>query len=227
MTNLKGPTMAEEEKPTSRGVDLSDYVHKAQAKSREDELLDAIDALTKENDAFKAADKGREKHGDPAKLAGRIAELEAKVRDRSHRDAFKALAKELKVKAEFEDDVYDLAKFEVSKDEADPKAMSKRLKEWLDERESRKSYLDTSDEEEAPEADVDESDPFGRPKAKGKLKLRTEESDEPATRGRGTAQPGATKFRYRSSDLADVEWMRVNGVAYSEAVMAGTAQRLG
>ena len=204
---------------------LKNYV----PRSEYDSVLDAFNELDGEHTKLKSQLESSSKHGDPAKHLERIKELEGKVRSRSHRDQFDKLAKELRIKPEFAEDIFDLAKFDMSKDEPDAKAMGKHLKDWLEAKESRKNYLDGIRGRRRPGR---RPGPGQRPldcsprRADPKPRLRVDDSGE-GTGGRGGNGQGGGRFRYSSTDLSNPEWMARNGKAYAQAAQEGRLQKLG
>jgi hypothetical protein len=206
---VKTPNDYQECPQMADGIDLSDYLHRSQAEARENELLDAINAM----------------EGDETKYKGRIRELESKLRGQTYRAAFDKIATKAGVSAEHRDDVFDLVKFVQDVDVPDPKAMAKHLKAWLEARPARQRYLDDVD----PDADDDE--PTGKARLHTELDDEDEEEDEPpapkpkARGGRPAAADG--KFRYTSDNLSDPDWMQQHGNAYAAAQVGGTAVKVG
>jgi hypothetical protein len=223
--------MAEKDGSNSNGgMDLATILQHYVPRSEHESILDALATLDEENTSLR--DSLKKFDGvDAGKLRDRISELEGKVRTRSHRDAFDKLAEDFRIKDEFKEDIFDVIKFEMTKDEPDTKAMKGRLKDWLGERESRKHYVRPADEGEG-QGDGEEEDfprskttpqssDEGRPAAKPKLFTEGED------RGRGGPPANGTqKFRYRSSDLSNHEWMKENAKAYAKAVAEGRAERI-
>lgn len=175
--------------------DPSDYVHISQF----EQLQAAYDAALQEIDA---ANKEREEHGKfksaAEKSAARLAELEAKVRTRAHRDAVEKLFDEAKVKKDLRDDLFRLADWKAETDEPDEKALKKHFAEVL---ERRPWAID--------------QEATGEPKQRKRL-----ETDEPAGRG-AQVQDKIGKFRVTRSQIRDPQWMRRNQDAYAAAARAG------
>jgi hypothetical protein len=173
---------------------LANYV----PKSEHEAVLDALNASDEEIKTLKGKLDAAEK--DSGKSSKRLAELEAKVRGRAHRDAWDRISADLKVNPDFKDDVFELAKWESDSDEPDEKAMRKHFAAFL---ESKPRYV-KADDEPAPKARLKTDDEGGGQRA--------------ATTG---------KFRYRSSDLANSDWMFRNGDAFSKAMINGDAVNIG
>lgn len=208
---------------------LKDYVPVA----THNEVLDALSALDEENGQLRAQLEGigakLGKDMDVDKVLRRVGELEGKLRSRNYQDAWKGVADELGIDEDFREDLFDAIRFDTGKDEPDAKAMGRQAKEWIEAKESRKKYLKAAegdgDGEGEGEGRTPELTPQSRDegKAAGRPRLHTEADDS----GRGSPPAGIRKFRYRSSDLSDHEWMRTNAVAYAKAAAEGRLERIG
>lgn len=199
-----------EEKPTrmaddSRSNENTVPRHIYEAKVAEyEQLLEAFNTLDEEAQSYKS--QLEETQTDANTVVERMQELEGKVRTRAHQDAFDKIADDLHIGKKFRGDVFKLADIKADTDEPDPKAMKKALQTFL---EDRQHYIDTTEQQ-----------PAGKGKA-APQRLQTEEE------GRGETQGGVGKFKYRSSDLADPEWMGKNGKAYAKAQIDGVAVNVG
>lgn len=215
-------TVAEETKSGGTIGEIAGILANYVPKGEHDRILDALNSLDGENAKLKAQ-LAKFDGVDPEKLRGRISELEGKVRTRNHSDAFNAIADELEIDPDFRDDVFDMAKWPMDKDEADPKAMKAHFRDWLDAKDARKKYLKSKSEETPAAEGQGQGNPA--PEAGGKVprqpRLHTEES------GRGGPSAGGKMFRYRSSDLSNHEWMRTNAQAYAKAAAEGRLQKIG
>jgi hypothetical protein len=194
---------------------LKDYVPRSEHES----ILDALSALDEENTALKGQLKEWEGF-DRKKTTERLQELEGKVRTRNYQDAWKGVADKLGIDDDFRDDVFDSLRVPMDKDEPDAKGLEKHAREWLEAKESRKKYLKPADEGQGDGKGDGTGQGQGQGAPKGKPRLHTEEE------GRGGPVTGPKAFRYRSDNLSDPEWMRVNGVEYSKAMLEGRAQRI-
>jgi hypothetical protein len=160
---------------------LADYVPKAEYES----TLEALNALAEERDELAA---------ERTKSAGRVSELEKAVRSRSYKDSYDRMAKELKIKDEFKDDVYRLAGVEEDADEPDEKGLRRHFEKFL---ESKKHY--TQQEPERPK-----SIPAGEGHGRGR-----------------SVSPGEPEFRVTRAQRNDASWMRQNQAAFQAASKAG------
>ncbi len=217
-------TMGEENKSGGSSVgDIASILANYVPRGEHDGILDALNALDEENAELKAKLKAFDGI-DPEKLKARVGELEGKVRTRNHRDAFNAIADELEIDPDFRDDVFDMAKWDMSKDEADPKAMKAHFRDWLDAKDARKKYLKAKESaEEGTEGQAEGKTPPAGDKEKGTPQPRLHTEDT----GRGGPSAGGKMFRYRSSDLSNHEWMRQNAQAYARAAAEGRLQKIG
>lgn len=173
-------------------VDLKDYVHISQY----EQLQASYDAAL---DEIEAANKEREEHGkfkaSAEKSAARLAELEAKLRTRTHRDAAEKVFEESRVKKHLRDDMYRLSEWKADADEVDEKALRKHFAEVLERR---------------PWA-IDQEAAGDKP---AKKRLDTE---EPAGRGPAVSdKPG--RFKVTRQQIRDPKWMRHNQDRYAEAI---------
>jgi hypothetical protein len=157
---------------------------------------------------------------DLKKLNGRLQELEGKVRTHNFQSAYKGLVDELRINPEFADEVFELAKLTMDKDEPDLKQMKSVLKDFLELK--PKFRLEQTEEgqgQQQPkneqETIVDSTAPVAKPK------LHTSETG----RGGKAIPPG--RFAYTSENLRSHEWMARNAVAYSRAIQDGTAYKVG
>lgn len=223
--NLPETTTVGEENKSGTIGEIAGILANYVPKGEHDRILDAMNAMDEENTQLKA--KLAKFDGvDPEKLRGRIGELEGKVRTRNHRDAFNQVADELEIDPDFRDDVFEMGKWAMDKDEADPRAMKAHYRDWLDAKDSRKKYLKAREAAEAPAAEGTGQDKGTTPQAgdKGPQQPRLHTED---AAGRGGPSAGGKMFRYRSSDLSNHEWMKVNARAYAQAAAEGRLQKIG
>ena len=160
---------------------LQDYIPRAEY----EQALDALNTLESE----------RNTHRDElAKYKPRAEQLERKLRERSARDAFNAVADKLKIDPKFRDDVFQLGKFEVEGDEPDVKAMEKHFATFMD---GKDHYKQT----DAP-------------------KPKTIPAGEGAQRGQSTS-PGVPRYQATRQQMRDAVWMRDHQKEVTEARRAG------
>jgi hypothetical protein len=160
---------------------LQDYVPRADYEA----ALDGLNQAISERDEHRAA---AEKH------TGRLGELEKKLRGKTWREAYSKIAKDLKVDAKFEDDVYDLLKLDPDADEPDEKGLRRTLEKFLD---GKKHF-------QAAEAPAPKQIPAG----------------EGFGRGRSVA-PGEPELRVSREQRNSAIWMRDNQSRMLEAKRAG------
>jgi hypothetical protein len=161
---------------------LQDYVPRSDYEA----ALEAVDGAVREREEHRAA---ADKH------TGRLAELEKKLRGRTWRDKFRELAKG-KVKADHEDDVYELLKLQEDADEPDAKALGKQLDDFLEKRGAYKAAKADGRSKEIP-------------------------AGEGSGRGRSVA-PGQPEFRVTPKERGDALWMRENQARFNQAAKDGT-----
>lgn len=165
---------------------LKDYIPRGDY----EEALAALEEIAAERDQLRT---------DHEAVSKRAKELETKHRDRTYRDAFEKVRKDMKVKDSLADDAFRLLDIERDKDEPDEGRIKGALEKFL---KDRKDYLQ---QEETP-------------------RERARKAEIPAGEGaaRGSAgRPGEPEMVVSRKQLADALWMRDNQHKVLAAQKAG------
>ena len=139
-------------------------------------------------------------------LARQLSDAQGKLRETAHKDAFKAAAKELGLKASAIDDAWTLSGYKADSDAVDAKA----VKTAIEGLKTGRDYLfeaaaEGSGTAETPASTKLESDPAG---------------------ARGGAHSQGTKLRVKASDRTDAAWMKANGAELAQAAKEGRLEFL-